>query len=147
MENTVTNINDLIQNFEFGNEQHIVEIKTLKTNFSNKTEQIKLLGNHILSLLKTEESENELDEIVTNDDKNTLMLTKIEHVLHKIKIKKSQTIPHVQNLTLRDNEAKGIPVKFPKLEISKFNGNIVNWQGFWDQLNSAINTKTNIFLP
>ena len=86
MENKVTDINDLIQNFEFGNEQHIVEIKTLKTNFSNKTEQTKLLGNHILSLLKTEESENELDEIVTNDDKNTLMLTKIEHVLHKIKI-------------------------------------------------------------
>ena len=35
-ENTVTNINNLIQDFDFGNEQHIVEIKTLKATFSNK---------------------------------------------------------------------------------------------------------------
>ena len=71
-------------------------------------------------------------------------MTKIEHVLHKIKIKESQTIPPVQNLTLRDSEAKDILVKPPKLEISKFNGNILNWQSFWDQFNLAIHTKTNI---
>ena len=38
-ENTVTNINNLIQDFNFGNEQHIVEIKTLKATFSNKIEK------------------------------------------------------------------------------------------------------------
>ena len=138
----VTGINNLIQNFDFGNEQHIVEIKTLKATFSNKIEQIKLLDNHIVSLLKTEESENKFVEIVTRDDKNTRILTKIQHVLHKIKIKESQIIPPVQNFTLRDNKVKGIPVKFPKLDISKFTGNILNWQGFWDQFNSAIHTKT-----
>ena len=144
LENTVTDISNLIQDFDFGNEQHIVEIKTLKATFSNKIEQIKRLDNHILSLLKTEKSENELDEIVTKDDKNTRILTEIEHVLHRIRIKESQTIPPVQNLTLRDNEAKGIPVKLPKLEISKFNGNTLDWQGFGDQFNSAIHNKTNI---
>ena len=91
LENTVTDINNLIQDFDFGNEQHIVEIKTLEATFSNKIEQIKLLDNHILSLLKTKESENELDEIVTKGNKNTRILTKIEHqgILHKIKIKES----------------------------------------------------------
>ena len=72
------------------------------------------------------------------------MNTFYQGVLHKIKIKESQTIPPVQNLTLQDNEAKDIPVKLLKLEISKFNGNVLNWQGFWDQVNSAIHTKTNI---
>ena len=71
LENTVTGNNNLIQDFDFGNEQYTVKIKTLKATFSNKIEQIKLLDNHILSLLKTEESENELGEIVTKDDKNT----------------------------------------------------------------------------
>ena len=71
LENTVTAINKLIHDFDFGNEQHIVEIKTLKATPSNKIEQIKLLNNQILSLLKTQESENELDQIVTKDDKNT----------------------------------------------------------------------------
>ena len=92
-------------------------------------------------MLKTEEYENELDEIVTRDDKSIQILTKVEHVLHKIKIKESKNIPPVQKLTLQDNEAKDIPVK---LEISKFNGNILNWQGFCDEFNSAIHTKTNI---
>ena len=87
LENTVTDINNLIRDFDFGNEQHIVKIKTLKATFSNKIEPIKLLDNHILSLLKIEESENEVDEIVTKDDQNTRILTKIEQVLHKIKIK------------------------------------------------------------
>ena len=50
----------------------------------------------------------------------------------------------MQNLTFRDNEVKYIPVKLLKLKISKFNGNILNWQGSWDQFSSAIHTKTNI---
>ena len=62
LENMVTDINNLIQDFDFQNEQHLVEIKTA---FSSKIEQIKLLDNNILSLLKTEESENEFDEIVS----------------------------------------------------------------------------------
>ena len=117
LENRVTDINNLIHDFDFGNEEHTVEIKTLKATFSKKTEQIKLLDNHTLPLFKTEEFENELDKTVIKDDKNTWILTKIEHVLHKIKIKESQTIPPVQNFTLQDNEAKDIPVKLPKLEI------------------------------
>ena len=80
LENMVTDINNLIQDFDFRNEQHLVEIKT---TFSCKIEPIKLLDNNILSLLKTEESENEFDEIVTRYVKNTRILTKIEHVLHK----------------------------------------------------------------
>ena len=40
--------------------------------------------------------------------------------------------------------AKVIPVKLPKLEISEFNGRILNWQGFWDLFNSVIYTKTSI---
>ena len=102
----------------------------MKATFSNKTVSRKLLENNILSFLKTEASENELDETARRDDKNTMILTKIEDVLHKIRMKESQNILPVQNLTLRDNEVNGILVKLPKLEISKFNGIILNWQGF-----------------
>ena len=56
LENTVMGINNLIQDFDFGNEQHIVEIKTLKATFSSKIEQVKPLDNHSLSLFKTEGS-------------------------------------------------------------------------------------------
>ena len=56
-------INNLIQIFDFGNEQHKVEIKTLKATSLNKIGHIKLLNNHILPLLKIEESENKLDDV------------------------------------------------------------------------------------
>ena len=102
----------------------------MKATFSNKTVSRKLLENNILSFLKTEASENKLDETARRDDKNTMILTKIEDVLLKIRMKESQNILPVQNLTLRDNEVNGILVKLPKLEISKFNGIILNWQGF-----------------
>ena len=35
------------------------------------------------------------------------ILTNIEHVLHKNKIRESQNIPPVQNLTLWDSESRG----------------------------------------
>ena len=40
LENTVADINNMIQDFDFGNKKHIVEIKTLKATFSNRIEQI-----------------------------------------------------------------------------------------------------------
>ena len=44
-----------------------METKTLKVNFSNKIQHKKLLDDQILALLETEESEKELDEIITRD--------------------------------------------------------------------------------
>ena len=53
----------MIQDFDSENEQYLVGIRTLKVTFSNKIEQLKLLDNQILSLLKAEKSENEFDEL------------------------------------------------------------------------------------
>lgn len=53
----------MIQDFDSENEQCLVGIRTLKVTFSNKIEQLKLLDNQILSLLKAEKSENEFDEL------------------------------------------------------------------------------------
>ena len=63
LENTITDINNSLHE----KEQHFMEIKTLKVNFSNKIEHKKLLDDQILALLETEESDKELDEIITRD--------------------------------------------------------------------------------
>ena len=39
------------------------------------------------------------------------------------------------------NSSKPVKVKLPELVIKKFNGNIVDWQSFWDQFSSAIQQK------
>ena len=129
IENMFTYITNLIQDFDFGNEQHTVETKTLRASFSNKIEQIKLLDSHILTLLKTENLKTNLMTLLQKIIK-TMILTKIVQVLFKIQMKESQNIPPVPSLTLKENEAKHIPVKLLKLQISRFNGNILIWQNF-----------------
>ena len=129
IENMFTYITNLIQDFDFGNEQHTVETKTLRASFSNKIEQIKLPDSHILTLLKTENLKTNLMRLLQKIIK-TQILTKIVQVFLKIQMKESQNIPPVPCLTLKENEAKRIPVKLLKLQISKFNGNILTWQNF-----------------
>ena len=106
-----------------------METKTLRASFSNKIEQIKLLDSHILTLLKTENLKTNLMRLLQKIIK-TQILTKIVQVFLKIQMKESQNIPPVPCLTLKENEAKRIPVKLLKLQISKFNGNILTWQNF-----------------
>lgn len=34
--------------------------------------------------------------------------------------------------------------KLPKLEIKHFDGDIINWPGFWDQFETAVHSKEDI---
>ena len=75
---------------------------------------------------------------MTRDDEILELVTKIYFFLEK---------PAVDNpvnssfMSSRSSEAR---VKLPKLEIPKFNGNIINWRGFWDYYKSAIHDNENI---
>ena len=84
--------------------------------------------------------ENELEEILISEEKLQILITRIEHCLCTPKI-------HVDRNSLRSSNSSPLPVnksvkvKLPKLEISKFNGDVINWQRFWDQFCSAIHEK------
>ena len=43
-----------------------------------------------------------------------------------------------QGSTPRTTQIQDVRVKLPKLELPKFDGDIFNWQGFWDQFLAAI---------
>ena len=71
--------------------------------------------------------ENELEEILISEEKLQILITRIEHCLCTPKI-------HVDRNSLRFSNSSPLPVnksvkvKLPKLEISKFNGDVINWQ-------------------
>ena len=44
----------------------------------------------------------------------------------------------------RTAQIQDVRVKLPKLEISKFDGDIINWQGFWDQFQIAIHQSDSL---
>ena len=42
------------------------------------------------------------------------------------------------------NSSKPVKVRLPELVIKKFNGNILEWQPFWNQFSSVIHQKISV---
>ena len=145
LESSIKDIINLIETFDYENEQNLIELNSLKNSFLTKIQQIKTFDDGYLKLLKPEEFEIELNEIITRDDKNIRIVAKIDHVLNKVKIQQTTPVPNISTLSLANRETlTKIPAKLPKLELTKFDGNIVSWQVFWDQFNSSTHLNNNI---
>ena len=72
-----------------------------------------------------------------------ILITRIEHCLDKPKIYVDRnSLLSYNSSPLPVNES--VKVKLPKLEISKFNGDVIYWQRFWNQLCSAIHKNNSI---
>ena len=145
LENSIKGIINLIATFDYENEQNLIELNSLKNRFLTKTQQIKTFDDEYLKLLNPEEFEIELSEIVPRDDKHIRIVAKIDHVLNKVKIQQTTPVPNISTLSLANRETlTKIAVKLPKIELTKFYGNILNWQVFWDQFNCSIHLNNNI---
>ena len=71
----------------------------------------------ILKILKTQDMENELDEILVREEKSQILITRIEHRLSKPKIHVDwNSLPSSNSSPLPVNES--VKVELPKLEIS-----------------------------
>ena len=80
---------------------------------------------------------NELDVMLSGLDKQVFSAG-----LQVKKILYSASSHHHPESTSEPVETKG--VKLPKLEVPTFNGNILNWQTFWEQFSIAVHERTNI---
>ena len=119
----------------------MIKLTAFKHSFHEKFNKIKELDNKILNLLKPEETENKLEEIIYRGDKIMFTIAKLDRNLNKIPSAVSVRAP---SDSTTEPSASDIKVRLPKLEINKFNGNILEWPSFWDQFSSAIHKKENI---
>ena len=87
--------------------------------------------------------ENELEEILIREEHLQILITRIEHCLSKPNIHVDQNSLSSFNLSPLSVK-ESVKVKLPKLEISKFNGDVINWQGFWDKFCSVIHENHSI---
>ena len=70
--------------------------------------------------------ENELEEILIREENLQILITRIEHCLSKPKIHVDRnSFPSSNSSPLPVNEI--VKVKLPKLQISKFNADVINW--------------------
>ena len=121
------------------------------TKYQSAIEEIKTVDSKILNFLSQEEYEHELTESLIREDAFIDVMTKIDRALTKIFNLETNNSEHssVRQTTSNhtrspSNPTKTIKVKLPKLELKPFDGNILNWQPFWDRFQSSIDSNSNI---
>ena len=109
---------------------------------TEKIEKAKELDTKTLDSLKTDELDNELDQILKRNDKFHKILVKIGSCLYSSKQLESE----FSSLSIHssNNTSNKVKIKLPKLELFKFNGDITMWQTFWDQFNSSFHYNEDI---
>ena len=98
-----------------------------------------------MNFLSQEEYEHELTESLIREDAFIDDMTKIDRVLTKIYNLETN---HSEHSSVREttsnhtrspsNPTETVKVILPKLELKPFDGNILNWQPFWDRFQSSI---------
>ena len=82
--NAERGILDILQNFEPENEESVIALESLRDGLTEKLAKIKAIDDSILALLDQKESEKELDDIISRDDKLRLTLTRLEQNFKKL---------------------------------------------------------------
>ena len=104
---------------------------------------LKNLDDEIIELIPEDEAEtltNEIDKSCQFPDEINDILVKIESIFSKSNVENSSfhtnnTASSSVSSNLNDSHAK-----LPKLTLSKFNGEVLSWQSFWDQYSVAIHS-------
>ena len=112
--------------FVAGSEQHIVNLSGLKWSYLSDVEKIKAQNDNILALLKGKELESELFENLNQDSNYNKTLAKIDFYLNKVLTVESSLGNLNISFSTLNHENK---VKLPRVELSKFNGDIIERKG------------------
>ena len=140
--NLERSILDKIVTFSCENEDQISELQGLRSGFSEKPEKIKELDEKLLELLPQKDSESEIEVIVMRENSNFKIIAKIDRCLSEIPLAGILNSLSISNRT--PSVSQDAKVKLPKLELSKLDGDIINWKGFWDQFQVAIHENETI---
>ena len=137
MESLETEIQALLRRFDIQNEEHRYELRAYKTKYQSKIEEIKTVDSKVLNFL------SQLTENLIREDAFIDVMTKIYN-LETNNSEHSSVRQTTSNHTRSpSNPTKTIKVKLPKLELKPFDGNILNWQPFWDRFQSSIDSNSN----
>ena len=115
-------------------ENHITKLLSVKNSVIDKLRKVWELDETILSISEQADAEQELETVLSCDDRIQELIVKIERCMNKVPKESIETscVMSSSSLSLLSQNPE-IKVKLPKLEISKFDGDIINFWGFWDQ--------------
>ena len=91
--------------------------------------------------LNEKDSGKKLDQFLTREDKYLETITTIDLHLSK-PTKNAEPKKFPQDLSFQISETA--KVFLPKLEIEKFERDVISWSSFWDQFSSAIHENDSL---
>ena len=124
-----------------------VKLLTLRKNYVSKLELIKILDEEILNVLTVQkEMEDELSEFLVINDRLDGQVVKMDNLLKKLDDRPSRAAVEEEAKTsvITRKVPQMNPVKLPKLEISKFDGSVLNWCTFWERFSASIDLREDI---
>ena len=84
--NTERQTTYIIDSFDPSNETLVMQLTALKSSYQDKFNKIKEPDNEIINLLKPEESEKELEEVITREDSFLLIFAKLDRTLSRVSL-------------------------------------------------------------
>ena len=124
----------------------VLNLKKIEKSLNEKATVLKNFDNDILELIDEADVDTLLTEIQDSSnlsDEINETLIKIEHMLKSVETTvSSSTLPGATPVST--NNVIGKYSRLPKLEIAKFEGDVLQWQGFWDQFSAAIDSNSQL---
>ena len=139
-QNLINEIKELINNFDQSKPRHREKLKGLRYSLDDKMTHVKRLDDEIFELLDQEEAENDLTNCLVRNDEVFELIAAIEEKL----IEKKETPINTDSSENISSNTEQIKCKLSKLVVKEFDGNVLNWQTFWNQFKSTIHSKVNI---
>ena len=127
-----------ISNYDPENNLVITRVTALKSNYVTQLEKIRVLDEEIADLVDADDIDDELTNSLQAKDKSCEVVATIDAFICKLSI--SATLPSPASTS----SSSSMRVKLPKLELNKFDGNVLSWKTFWDRFSSSIHDQDSI---
>ena len=126
-------LNELLEDFP---DDGLKRLRALKANYESQVGKIVTANNDIAALIATQaDLEADMEDALLQDDLHYEFLAKID-----------ENLQNRSKLDVKPNASSGSGsvgehVKTPKIELKSFDGNILNWQSWWDQYEAAVHNQ------
>ena len=134
----INEINDLLGARYLSNDEQLT-VKNLKARLEQKRETLETIDNEILAICDVANIEKEIDESEEINYKITDAMNKIDQVLTQSQ-RRNERETSINSTT----SATRTRARLPKLDLQKFNGDVLKFAGFWDRFESAIDNNEEI---
>ena len=118
-------------------EGQLQRLLILKTQIEQKSNALSKVDGDILQICAVTDIEKEVDEAEARSFKLTELMTKIEKTL-KIETNETSSVDRTNTSFMSSSSDTRSRSKLPKLDLQKFNGDILKFPQFWDRFETSM---------